>query len=383
MRATMRVTAIALTMALAAAPAFGQAPKGNAPKGGADKGPATTPGPKAPAAPDGITATQTDADTVSVVLQGSKDAVDGYRVYVSRGSGGPRLLRAIGRLAGPVVVRVQEIAAALGVPITSLVGGILSFSAEAYDAKGLVSPKASSNTITLKGPDTTPADPGTSTTTTGGTTTTGSPKDLNTPAKGWAAQTSRTEVTLAWDPAKSATSQRVTFEFGGRTFVLATFSSGVARAVFTLQRLAQLAGQRLDAIQASPLVFRIESLVQQRVASVFDFNRVTPVSPAKALASKQAPAGGKAEETGPGEITLTWQAHPDAVAYAIGRAQGNEGFKMICALCSSEQARFVDAEAIPGARHVYTVQAITVDGAGARATSNIVNDPAAKAAAKQ
>ena len=365
---------LALAVCLLVSPAFAQAPKGNT-KGTvtppAGKGPAADD--KAPAAPRGVSVVQT-GDVVKITWQGgAEDAA--YNVHAMGGGVTKAIRKIVAAVGRQLVVTLQELAQIFGTTVQALAGNQFSFFVEAINAKGRVSPKAAAP-IVLKGPAEAPAD----STPTPTTPTTSTPKSSTAANKGWAAQTSRSEVTLAWTPDKSATSQRIVFEFGGQRFILGTFVPAVARAVYPLPRLSRLVGQRLDGLQGSPLIFRLESLVGQRVAGIFDFNRVVPVSPAKALASKQAPAGVKAEQTGPGEITVTWEANPDAVAYAIGRAQGNEGFKMICALCSTEEARFVDTTALTGTRHVYTVQAVTVDGMGARATSNTVGEPAPKAA---
>jgi hypothetical protein len=112
------------------------------------------------------------------------------------------------------------------------------------------------------------------------------------------------------------------------------------------------------------------------------FNQVMPVSPEKGLAAKQAPTGVQAVQTGDREITLTWEPVEDATAYAIGRAVDKGGFRMICGLCPTD-TRFVDTEVTPGVKHVYTVQAVTADGMGLRATSNPVPDESSKSTTRK
>jgi hypothetical protein len=367
--------AVTLALSLLAAPAAAQEPKG------APKGRVSPPAEKAPAAPKDVAATQA-GDTVVVTWQGDDPKAASFQVYVASGGRIRAITKVVATMARQAVLRVAEIAAVLGVPASEFIGRLVSFSVEAIDPKGLVSPKANSSPIVLKGPSTSPADPGPTTTTPTTPTSTlpassAGPKDPTLPDKAWAAQTSRSDVTLAWRAAKDATAHRVFFVFGGRRFALGTFVPGVTRAVFTLQRLSSMVGQPLAGLQKSPMLFEIETLIGQRVAGLLRFNEVIPVSPEKGLAAKQAPGGVHASQTGEREITVTWQPVQDATAYAIGRAVGKQGFQMICGLCPTD-TRFVDTEATPGVKHVYTVQAITADGMGLRATSNPVPDEGSK-----
>lgn len=175
------------------------------------------------------------------------------------------------------------------------------------------------------------------------------------PTRLWAAQTSPTTVTLVWQLVPGAVGYSV---FGpkpasGKSDVsaelLARLGSNASRYV------ARVAGpgwahhyfvQAVDAKgQASPKA---------------EFNPVVP--PVKqAISAVPAPNFLKAEVTGPGEITLRWDAVPGATAYTIGRSVRPQGIGRLCELCPTE-TMYVDHDAVAGAVHIYRVTAIAPQG---------------------
>ena len=70
-------------------------------------------------------------------------------------------------------------------------------------------------------------------------------------------------------------------------------------------------------------------------------------------------------------ITLTWSAVEGAKSYVLGRAVGNEGFRRLLDASTRPDTIYVDRQVRPGARHIYTVTAVSqADVAGMRATSD-------------
>lgn len=87
-----------------------------------------------------------------------------------------------------------------------------------------------------------------------------------------------------------------------------------------------------------------------------------------------APQDVRVRQTGPAELTLTWDAVPGATHYNVGRAVGNGGFQRVADGVNLRLPRYVDLYAPPGARVVYTVTPIADGMAGTRATSEPFTD---------
>lgn len=193
-------------------------------------------------------------------------------------------------------------------------------------------------------------------------------KDLAAPTDVWAAQTSKDAVTLVWKPTPGATSQTVYVMKGGVIKAIGTVVGRLSRYVITLRQLTRLFGNGpLGALQFFVAAADAKGAVSPKATS----NTVTFTDKDVVPSALGAPAGLKASPSGEGQITLTWNAVQDATGYAIGRAVGAEGFKVLCAICPTD-TRFIDTAVPPGVRHVYTVEAITPGGNTKRAMSNPV-----------
>jgi hypothetical protein len=180
-------------------------------------------------------------------------------------------------------------------------------------------------------------------------------KGLATPTGLRAAQTSPTDITLVWDAMPSALGFRIYSKSG----VIASLSKTATRYVFTvtlfdvpIERFLEATGEK--------------GLVSQKAA----FPVVTPQK-AAATDVVPRPSSVTAAETGPGIITLTWTAVPEATAYLIGRAVAPEGLKTLCPLCPTK-TEYVDNATTAGAKHTYGVQAIGPSGTSQRTMSNAV-----------
>lgn len=174
-----------------------------------------------------------------------------------------------------------------------------------------------------------------------------------------AVQTSANEITLTWQRVPGAQGYRLYAEphlpgrkAGGPD---ATLAANVTRYIAR----AGPAGETHR--------FSIEAILPGgRVSPRASFDPVTVQANA---GPPGAPAGVTAAQTGPGEVTLTWNAVAGATGYAIGRAVGGEGFRSLCSLCPPS-ARYVDATAVPGQSHTYTVTSIAPGGHSRATQSN-------------
>jgi hypothetical protein len=182
-------------------------------------------------------------------------------------------------------------------------------------------------------------------------------------AKQWAAQTSPTEIRLAWTEVPGAVAYRVLCAVGnGAPRVLSVVGGTNRAAGDPLRRLFGIVVVR------EPGTYRcaIESVdAGKQVISRAAFNEVVP---AKAAAAVAAPARVTATETAPGEITLTWEEVPGATAYHISRSVFPNGLRPLCQFCPTG-GTFVDREAEPGVRHLYAVSALSPAGESRRASS--------------
>jgi hypothetical protein len=173
------------------------------------------------------------------------------------------------------------------------------------------------------------------------------------PTRLWAAQTSPTTVTLVWQLAAGATGYNV---FGPRPKsgntgeLLARLGSNASRYV------AQLAG---TGVAHQYFIQAVDAKGQ--VSQKAEFNPVIPSAKEATSSAVPSPSFLKAEVTGPGEITLRWDAVPGATAYAIGRSVRPQGMARLCEICPTE-TMYVDQDAVAGAVHVYRVIAIAPQG---------------------
>ena len=180
----------------------------------------------------------------------------------------------------------------------------------------------------------------------------GPAKGLATPTGLWAAQTSPTEITLVWDPMPSA----LGFKVYSKNGVIATLTKTATRYVsrFTpgvvpIEWFLEATGEK--------------GLVSQKAA----FPVVTPEKATAAVVAR--PSSVTATETGPGIITLTWTAVPEATAYLLSRTVVPDGLKTLCPLCPTK-TEYVDNATTAGAKHTYGVQAVSPGGTSQRTMSN-------------
>jgi len=177
----------------------------------------------------------------------------------------------------------------------------------------------------------------------------------------WAAQTGPNQVSLAWDSVPGTAEYRI---YLGDPDLPATFTQ---RPVSTLSAGAR--GGILTGIQRlSKGITLVAVDTQGRVRRKRRFNTIAPAASSLPLT---APAGLTAEAPSASEVTVSWDPVPGATAYFIGRSVGGSGFRVLCALCSTE-ARYVDRSVTAGQPHAYTVAAIFPNGVSSRVTSNRV-----------
>jgi hypothetical protein len=192
------------------------------------------------------------------------------------------------------------------------------------------------------------------------------------PTKLWAAQTSPTTVTLVWQLVAGAAQYNVfgprpkSGSTGGGAELLARLGSTASRYVTQLAGAGVTHHYFVQAVDA-----------KGQVSQKAEFNPVVP--PAKQAASSTVPAPSflKAKVTGPGEVTLRWNAVPGATAYFIGRSVRPQGIGRLCDLCSTE-TKYVDHDAVAGAVHLYRVGAITPQGTSRPVMSNEVTPATGK-----
>ena len=183
----------------------------------------------------------------------------------------------------------------------------------------------------------------------------------------WAAQTAPNQVTLSWEEIPGAVEYRI---YAGDPD---TASNPAAR-----RPISTLSGSGRGGIitgmnrVSSGLYLEAVGRDRRRIRKLA-FNAVTPIRAAQAVT---APTEATATATGDTAITLSWTAVPGATAYILGRAVSPGGFRMLCALCSTDP-KYVDRDVTPGARHSYMVTAVFPSGVSQRALSNIVTPGAA------
>jgi hypothetical protein len=189
-------------------------------------------------------------------------------------------------------------------------------------------------------------------------------------SKMWAAQTSPNEIRLSWAHVTGAVSYTIGCAMGAEPpRVMGTVGApgGIIHAVAgVVQRLQYVVVTRA---QGAYDCWVRATDPKGAVSSPIHFNKVSTLE--KAALTRLAPERVTATETGPEEVTVTWTEVPGATAYFIGRAVSPGGFKSLCDLCPTTTT-YVDRAVTRGARHTYTVGALTPKGAFPRATSNAV-----------
>jgi hypothetical protein len=185
---------------------------------------------------------------------------------------------------------------------------------------------------------------------------------LTPPRQVWAAQTGSKEIMLVWKRAPDAEGYRVS-PVGNtprRSLPTGTLAKNVDHVSISL--FSPFAASYSYEISAVYSGGRLSRKVQS--------NTVTPlvVQPGRADAP---PAQVEASETEPGIVTITWSKVPSATAYQIGRSVAPNGFKPLCQVCSTA-TKYVDRKVTAGAKHVYTVTALTPKGPTGRTQSNPV-----------
>lgn len=192
------------------------------------------------------------------------------------------------------------------------------------------------------------------------------------PAGLWAAQTSPAEITLGWQTVP-----------GAQAYRLYALEEGKARLIGTTRATGTRFVQRVVEYDV-PYAYAIEAVSENGTASArTPFNVVVPVKTTPGATAP--PASVTAEPEPSGAVALRWSPVPGATAYIIGRAVAPGGFRTICPLCPGNASTFTDTATTPGAKHAYSVVALTPRGAS-RATRSgdvvpVAPPPAAPAAA--
>ena len=207
----------------------------------------------------------------------------------------------------------------------------------------------------------------------------------------WAAQTSPTEITLAWgrattpSPAVQVKTTTVT------ATTTTTYRVYRERPDGSRQPVTQLSGSATVAVVpvrsgdfGTAQQYVIEAVAgggsaseKSAASQPVRFNPVTPFNPVTAqqttaAAIPAAPASVTATQTGETEITVTWTEVPDATAYRIGRSVSPSGFQTFCQICPTGST-IVDHQATgAGAQYKYIVAAYTPRGTSKQTTSNPV-----------
>ena len=185
--------------------------------------------------------------------------------------------------------------------------------------------------------------------------------EVSPPTNVWAAQTELKTITLVWTRQSRATGYRV-YPVGStpsRGIPTVEMSKNVDRLVLPV--VPRFTGEYSYNIAAIYPKGRVSKKVRSNV--------VVPVT--KKPAGGFAPPNSVTAETGSGIVTLTWTPVPGATGYNIGRLVAPGGFKNLCELCPTT-TKYVDRKVTAGAKHIYTVAALTPLGPTKRTRSNEV-----------
>jgi hypothetical protein len=184
----------------------------------------------------------------------------------------------------------------------------------------------------------------------------------------WAAQTSPAEITLSWQTVP-----------GAQAYRLYAIENGKPRLIGTTRATGNRFVQRVVEYDV-PYAYAIEAISESGTASArTPFNVVVPVKTTPGATA--APASVTAEPDPSGAVAVRWKPVPGATAYIIGRAVAPGGFRTICPLCPGDATTYMDKATTPGAKHIYTVVALTPRGAS-RATRSGEAVPVAAAPAE-
>lgn len=192
------------------------------------------------------------------------------------------------------------------------------------------------------------------------------------PTRLWAAQTDPTTITLVWQGVPGAVQYLV---FGPKS------KKGDAGAA--IQQLAALgrSAARWVALVVSPGLshqFSIQAVdAKGQVSDRVEFNAVIPQAKQAASTTVPPPSSVTAAQTGSGEVRIDWSAVPGATGYFLGRSVAPGGFNTLCQLCPTE-TNYLDTAVTAGAKHIYTVAAITPFGTSKKTRSNEVTPTSGK-----
>lgn len=182
------------------------------------------------------------------------------------------------------------------------------------------------------------------------------------PTNVWAAQTDLKTITLVWTRQPEANGYRV-YPVGGtpnRSIPTGELAKNVDRLVLpVVPRIT--GGYSYDIAALYP---------RGRISKKVRSNVVVPVI-VKPAGEISAPGSVSAVQTGPGTVTVTWTPVSAATAYVIGRAVTPDGLRKLCELCSTA-TKYIDRGVTAGAKHRYSVSALTPIGPTKRTMSNEV-----------
>ena len=188
------------------------------------------------------------------------------------------------------------------------------------------------------------------------------------PGARWAAQISPAEITLSWQGVP-----------GAQAYRLYAIEDGKPRLIGTTRATGNRFVQRVVEYHV-PYAYAIEAVSESGTASArTPFNVVVPIKTTPGATA--APASVTAEPDSSGAVTLRWTPVPGATAYMIGRAVAPGGLRPLCPLCPGDTTTYTDKATTPGAKHAYTVVALTPRGAS-RATRSGEVVPVAAAPAE-
>lgn len=186
------------------------------------------------------------------------------------------------------------------------------------------------------------------------------------PTELWAAQTDPTTITLVWQGAPGA-AQYLVFgpkskkgEAGAEIQQLTTLGSNASRFVIPVVGSGLLHQFSIQAVDA-------KGLASDKV----EFNPVIPEAKQAGAKTVPAPSSVTAIQTKPGEIRIMWSAVPGATSYFLSRSVAPGGFGALCSLCPTK-TNYADKRVTAGAKHIYTVSAITPFGTSKKTWSNEV-----------
>ena len=206
-----------------------------------------------------------------------------------------------------------------------------------------------------------------------GATAQGAPATI--PGRMWAAQVDAGTIRLAWDELAGWNEYSIACEAGTRNQPpVQVVTVGKVRAKDAnepprrLSALVRTAGAGVE----HRCFLEWRNAPKVAYSARLPFNVVTSV--AAGGARPVAPARPTLRVTGPGEITLSWDAVPGATAYLIGRAVEPVGLRELCNFCPAS-TNYVDRHAQPGATYRYSLVAISPTGVSSRSVSEPIVMP--------